>query len=195
VVSSGFFQLAQTCPKCQGEGSIITAPCPDCQGEGRAKVTRKIKVKIPPGVDAGSQLRLRGEGEAGTLARGDLYVIIDVKPHPIFERHNNDIMTGTTVSLTKAILGGEVTVPTLDGKITMKIPSGTQSGKIFRIKNKGIPDLHGRGRGDELIEVLVNIPTHLTPEQRKIIEEFARASGEEEDKKESFSDKIKKAFK
>lgn len=195
AISSGFFQLTQTCPKCQGEGSIITTPCPDCRGEGRAKITKKKKVKIPAGVDRGSQLRVRGEGEAGILGHGDLYVIIDVKPHPVFERHNNDIVTQISISLVKAILGGEVQVPTLDGKVTMKIPPGTQSGKIFRINNKGIPDLHGRGRGDELVRVLVNIPVNLTTEQRRLIEEFARVSGEEIDKKESFSDKIKKAFK
>jgi molecular chaperone DnaJ len=195
VVSSGFFQLAQTCSRCRGEGSIIQTPCPDCNGEGRTKVTRKIKVKIPAGVDTGSQLRMRGEGEAGTAGRGDLYVIIEVKPHPVFERHNNDILTEITISLSKAILGAEVEVPTLNGKVSMKIPSGTQSGKIFRLKEKGIPDLHGKGIGDELVRVNVEIPDRLTPQQRQLIEEFARISGEDRNTKQSFSDKIKKAFK
>ena len=195
VVSSGFFQLAQTCPKCQGEGAIITAPCPDCRGEGRAKITRKIKVKIPAGVDTDSQLRVRQEGEAGTAGRGDLYVVINVEPHHLFQRHNNDILTEITISLPKAILGAEVDVPTLNGKVTMKVPPGTQSGKIFRLNDKGIPDLHGRGRGDELVRVLVNIPTRLTAEQRRLIEEFARLSGEDINSQESFTDKIKKAFK
>ncbi|MCM8795224.1 MAG: molecular chaperone DnaJ [Candidatus Omnitrophica bacterium] len=193
VISSGFFQLTQNCPRCNGEGSIIQTPCPDCRGEGRSKVTRKIKVKIPPGVDTGSHLRIRGEGEAGTAGRGDLYVIIEVKPHPVFERHNNDILTQITISLSKAILGAEVEVPTLNGKVKMKIPPGTQSGKIFRLKGKGIPDVHGRGIGDELIRVNVEIPSHLTHEQRRLIEEFARLSGEDI-AKESFTDKIKKAF-
>jgi molecular chaperone DnaJ len=195
VVSSGFFQLAQTCSRCRGEGSIIQTPCPDCNGEGRTKVTRKIKVKIPAGVDTGSQLRMRSEGEAGTAGRGDLYVIIEVKPHPVFERHNNDILTEITISLSKAILGAEVEVPTLNGKVSMKIPSGTQSGKIFRLKEKGIPDLHGKGIGDELVRVNVEIPDRLTPQQRQLIEEFARISGEDRNTKQSFSDKIKKAFK
>ena len=194
VVSNGFFQLSQTCSRCGGEGTTIQTPCAECRGEGRTKVTRKIKVKIPSGVDTGSHLRMRGEGEAGTAGRGDLYVIIEVEPHPVFQSHNNDILTEITVSLVKAILGAEVDVPTLNGKVKMKIPAGTQSGKIFRLKEKGIQDLHGRSTGDELVRVNVEIPTHLTAEQRRLIEEFARLSGEEINK-ESFTDKIKKAFK
>ena len=194
VVSNGFFQLAQTCSRCAGEGSTIQAPCADCHGQGRVKVARKIKVKIPAGVDTGSHLRIRGEGEAGTAGRGDLYVIIEVKPHPVFQRHNNDVLTEITISLSKAILGAEIDIPTLNAKVKMKIPPGTQSGKIFRLREKGIADLHGRGKGDELVRVNVEIPTRLTSEQRKLIEEFARLSGEDIDK-ESFTDKIKKAFK
>ena len=193
VVSSGFFQLAQTCSRCGGQGSIIQAPCPDCRGESRQKVTRKIKVKIPAGVDTGSNLRIRGEGETGTAGSGDLYVVIEIKPHPAFQRHNNDILTETTISLSKAILGGEIEVPTLNGKVSMKIPPGTQSGRIFRLKGKGIADLHGRGIGDELVRVDVEIPTRLTSQQRQLIEEFAKASGEDIDK-ESFTDKIKRTF-
>ena len=194
VVSSGFFQLAQTCPRCRGEGSTIQTPCPECRGEGRTRVSRKIKVKVPPGVDTGSHLRVRGEGESGTAGRGDLYVIIEVMPHNIFQRHNNDILTEITISLTKAILGAEVEVSTLNGKVEMKIPPGTQSGRVFRLKEKGIPDVHGRGIGDELVRVNVEIPTHLTSQQRQLIEEFARASGEDINK-EGFTAKIKKAFK
>lgn len=195
VVSSGFFQLAQTCSRCGGEGTIIQTPCHDCRGEGRMKVTRKIKVKIPAGVDTGSQLRMRAEGEAGTAGRGDLYVVIEVKPHPVFQRHNNDILAEVTISLAKAILGSEVEVLTLDGKVKMKIPPGTQSGKIFRLREKGIVDLHGRGIGDELIRVVVEIPKSLSAEQRRLIEEFAKVSGEDIGQKESFVDKIKKTFK
>jgi len=194
VVSSGFFQLAQTCSRCGGEGAVIQSPCPDCRGEGRTKVTRKIKVKIPAGVDTDSHLRIRGEGEAGTSGRGDLYVIIEVKPHSIFQRHDNDVLTEITISLSKAILGAEAEVSTLNGKVAMRIPPGTQSGKIFRLKEKGIPDLHGRGRGDELVRVIVEIPKNLTSEQRRLIEEFARLSGENVDTKESFTDKIRKTF-
>ncbi|MFH1458718.1 MAG: molecular chaperone DnaJ [Candidatus Omnitrophota bacterium] len=193
VVSSGFFQLAQTCSRCRGEGSIMQSPCPDCRGEGRTRVTRKIKVKIPAGVDTDSHLRVRGEGEAGIVGHGDLYVIIEVLPHSRFERHGNDILTQASISLAKAVLGGEIEVITLNGKVTMKIPAGTQSGKIFRLKEKGIPDVHGRDIGDELVRVNVEIPTRLTSEQRRLMEEFARASGEEVDK-ESFTEKIKKTF-
>ena len=194
VVSNGFFQLAQTCSRCGGEGSSVQTACPDCNGEGRSKVTRKIKVKIPAGVDTGSHLRIRGEGEAGTAGRGDLYVIIEVNSHQFFERHGNDIATEIFISLSKAILGAEVEVRTLDAKVAMKIPAGTQSGKIFRLKEKGIPDLHGRGKGDELVRVNVEIPTRLSSEQRRLIEEFSRISGEDSDK-DSFADKIKKAVK
>lgn len=193
VVSSGFFQLAQTCPRCRGEGSVIQTPCPECRGEGRTRVTRRIKVKVPAGVDTGSHLRVRGEGEAGEAARGDLYVNIEVQPHPGFERHNNDILTEVTIGLGKAILGGEVEVPTINGAVSMKIPGGTQSGRIFRLKEKGMPDVHGRGIGDELVRVNVEIPAHLTAKQRQLMEEFARESGEDVDKP-SFTDKIKKAF-
>ncbi len=193
VVSNGFFQLAQTCSRCGGEGSTIQTPCPDCHGEGRSKVTRKIKVKIPAGVDTGSNLRVRGEGEAGSFGRGDLYVIIEVEPHPVFQRHENDILTEINISLTKAILGGEVVVPTLDGRVDMKIPAGTQSGKTFRLKGKGIVDLHTRARADELVRINVEIPSRLTAEQRRLIEEFARLSGEG-NPKDSLREKIKRTF-
>jgi len=194
VVSNGFFQLAQTCSRCGGEGSIIAAACPDCRGEGRVKITKKIKVKIPAGVDNGSQLRVRAEGEAGLNSRGDLYVVIEVREHAIFQRHNNDIAASVNISLAKAVLGGEVEVPALDGKLTMKIPAGTQCGKTFRLKGKGMPDLHSRDIGDELVKVDIEIPTRLTAQQRQLIEEFARSSGEDFGFKESFTDKFKKSF-
>jgi molecular chaperone DnaJ len=193
VVSSGFFQLAQTCPKCRGQGEVILTVCPECHGEGRRRETHNIKVKIPAGVDTGSNLRVRGEGEAGTAGRGDLYVVIEVRPHQVFQRHENDILTEISISLTKAVLGSEVEVATLSGKVAMKVPAGTQSGKVFRLREKGIPDVHGRGIGDELVKVNVEIPERLNSEQRRIMEEFARVSGEAFNK-ESFGDKIKKSF-
>lgn len=195
VVSNGFFQMAQTCPRCRGEGSVIQSPCPDCRGEGRTKVSRKIKVKVPPGVDTGSNLRVRGEGEAGSAGKGDLYVIIEVIPHRVFQRHGNDIAVEVDISLSKAILGSEVDVPTLGGHAKMRIPAGTQSGRVFRMKDMGLPDLHGSRNGDELVRVNVKIPENLSSQQRKIIEEFARLSGEELSVNSSFTDKIKKAFK
>jgi len=193
VMSNGFFRIAQACPRCGGEGSITQTPCPDCGGEGRKKVVHKIKVKIPAGVDNGSSLRVRGEGEAGASGRGDLYVAIEVEPHPVFDRHHNDILTEVAISLSKAILGAEIEVPSLHGKIKMKVPAGTQSGSVFRLKEKGIPDVHSGRHGDELVRVNIQIPKNLTSEQRRLIEEFARLSGDDIDK-ESFADKIKKTF-
>ncbi len=193
VMSSGFFQMTQTCPRCHGEGHIVTNPCPDCKGEGRARVTRNIKVKIPAGVDNGSTLRIKGEGEAGTAGRGDLFVIIEVRPHPVFERHEDNLLVEVDISIAKAVLGGEAEVPTLGGKVKMKIPPGTPAGKVFRLKDRGMPDLHGRGTGDELVRVNINIPARLNNEQRRAMEDFARASGELSDK-EGFTDRIKKAF-
>ena len=193
--SSGFFSMTTTCPDCRGEGSIIDKPCPDCYGQGKQKVNKKISVKIPAGVDTGSHLRVSGEGEQGKSgAHGDLYVSIYVKPHKIFRRRNNDIIYLTKISMTKAALGSEISVPTLDGKVTMKIPSGTQHGKIFRLRGKGFPDVHGYGPGDELVVVEIEIPTRLSADQRKLLEEYARVSGEDVSKKQGFTEKIKKAF-
>ena len=193
IMSSGFFQIRQTCPKCRGEGSFVGQPCASCHGEGRSKITRKIQVKIPAGVDSGSSLRVRQEGEAGTQGHGDLYVLINVLSNPQFERHNNDIICETKIGLATAILGGEIEVLTLSGNVKMKIPQGTQAGKIFRLKEKGMPDVHSYDRGDQLVRVNVSIPTDLTAEQRKLIEEFATLRGEDFEK-ESFADKVKKVF-
>jgi len=193
-ISAGPFQIRRTCDMCGGSGQVIKYPCSECKGDRRVRVNRKMTVKIPAGVDTGSALRIRGEGEQGSLGRGDLYVYIRVIPHLIFSRQNNDIFTEISISMVKALLGGEVEVPTLDGKVKMKIPPGTQNGKIFRLREKGIPDLHSHRKGDELIKIFVKIPTSITPEQRKLIEEFARLSGEEIEK-ESFKDRIKRAFK
>lgn len=194
VVSNGFFQMAQTCSRCRGEGQIIQTPCPQCRGEGRVKNTHKIRVKIPAGVDTGSHLRMRGEGEANLGGSGDLFVIIEVLAHEIFQRHGNDILIEETISLSKAILGADIEVPTLDGKVKMKIPAGTQSNKVFRLRDKGVPDVHGSGTGDELVKVNVEIPSRLNAGQRKAIEDFARASGEDIESG-SFTEKIKKVFK
>ncbi|MDD5495932.1 MAG: molecular chaperone DnaJ [Candidatus Omnitrophica bacterium] len=194
VMSSGFFQMAQTCRRCGGEGAIIQTPCSECRGEGRVKVASDIEIKIPAGVYTGSQLRVRGKGEEGTGGKGDLYVLIEVRHHPVFKRHDDDILSEVCISLTKAVLGGEIEVPTLEGKVVMKIPVGTQPGKVFRLKGKGVPDVHSGAVGDELVRVNVDIPTRLTPAQRKLMEEFAMLSGEDPSKS-SFTDKIKRAFK
>ncbi|MCG8431418.1 MAG: molecular chaperone DnaJ [Candidatus Omnitrophica bacterium] len=193
MMSSGFFQLAQTCPQCRGEGKVVTDPCVDCHGAGRVKRTVKITVKIPPGVDTGSTLRVRGEGEAGSAAAGDLYVNIEIERHKTFQRRDDDIVVSLPITLSKAILGGEVHVPTLDGSVNMKVPAGTQSGKVFRLRGKGIPNLRSRVPGDELVRVEVEIPRRLNNRQRELIEEFARLAGEDVPK-ETLADRIKKKF-
>lgn len=193
VMSSGFFRMAQTCSRCGGEGKIVEQACSSCRGQGYVRVTRKIDVKIPPGVDNNSQLRIKGEGEAGTAGKGDLYLLIGVKQHQIFIRQGSDVVMELSVSFVRAALGAEVDVPTLNGRVKMKIPSGTQSGRIFRLRGKGMPDLHGYDRGDELVRVMIEVPTNLTAEQRKILEDYARVSGEEIEG-DSFSKKFKRTF-
>lgn len=195
---AGFFSISRTCERCGGEGSVIKAPCGACGGRGRVKTKRSIKVKVPAGVDSGLRLRISQEGEAGEKGgrRGDLYVVINVKPHEIFERHNSDIYCEVPISFTTAVFGGEIDVPTLESKVKMKIPPGTQSGKIFRLRGKGIAHLNGYGRGDELVKVQVETPTSLTREQKRLLKEFARVSGEVQGPlSKSFMDKMKKLIK
>ena len=174
TVSQGFFHLTQTCSKCGGEGRIITTPCPECAGQGRLKVPRKISVKIPAGVDTGSQLRVRGEGEEGEGGSGDLFVVIRVKKHHLYERQDHDLLCEVHIDVAQAVLGAEVEVPTLYGNVKMKIPAGTPSGKVFRVRDKGVPDLRSRQKGDELVRIIVDIPQGLNAAQKKLMEEFAR---------------------
>ncbi|MFC1708690.1 molecular chaperone DnaJ [Candidatus Omnitrophota bacterium] len=195
TVSGGFFHLSQTCPQCRGAGRIITAYCPDCNGQGRNKVTRKIHIKIPAGIEHGSHLRVRGEGEEGQSGKGDLYVLVLVKKHSTFGRHSQDVLCDVTVPMTKATLGGEVKVPTLNGNVKMKIPKGAQSGKIFRLAGKGLPSVRSSAKGDQMVRLNIQTPTNLTKEQARIIEDFAKSRGEEVDNISSFSDKIKRVFK
>lgn len=196
--STGFFSISQTCPRCRGEGSIIKNPCIKCAGAGKAKVTKRLEVNIPAGVDTGSRLRIQGEGEAGSKggSRGDLYIYISVKEHPIFERHGYDIICEVPISFPMAALGGETEVPTLSGNVMMKVPEGTQSGKIFRLAGKGIQRLRGYGVGDELVKVIIETPTHLNVEQKRILAEFAKACNDSiSPLTKSFMDKVKKIFK
>jgi molecular chaperone DnaJ len=186
-----------TCPDCGGEGKIIRTPCTKCRGAGRVKNERKIHVKIPPGVDTGLRLRVSGEGEAGTRGgpSGDLYVDIYVRPDDMFERHGNDLVCVVPISFTQAALGAEIEVPTLNGKVKMRVPSGTQGGKIFRIRGKGMSDVHGYGRGDELVKVVVETPTGLNAKQRRLLEEFAKGCGENVNPlTRSFMEKVKRLF-
>ncbi len=194
----GFFSISTTCAQCRGEGSIISDPCPKCQGQGRLRKLQSLSVRIPPGVDNGSRLKLRGEGEAGFGGgpAGDLYVVIHVREHPIFARQDNDVIVEVPVSFPQAALGAEIEVPTLDGKVKFKIPAGTQSGKVFRLKAKGFSDLHGYGRGDELVKIVVETPKRLSARQRELLEEFAKASGEDVNHPlaKGFVDKLKEMF-
>ena len=193
----GFFTIAKTCGQCGGQGTIIKDPCRSCGGSGVMQKTQTLNIKIPPGVDAGSRLKLRGEGEAGHGGghAGDLYVVIDVEEHPLFTRRGNDIVCEVPISFPQAALGAEVDVPTLDGKLKMKIPHGTQSGNVLRLRGKGAPDLRGGGRGDQLVQVVVETPRKLTARQRELLEEFARSSGEEVNPlAKGFFDKVKEMF-
>ncbi|MBV8137822.1 MAG: molecular chaperone DnaJ [Deltaproteobacteria bacterium] len=194
----GFFSISTTCNQCRGEGTIISDPCPKCQGQGRLRKQESLSVRIPPGVDNGSRLKLRGEGEAGYGGGtpGDLYVIIHVKEHSLFVRQENHIVIEVPISFPQAALGCDIEVPTLEGKVNLKVPSGTQSGKVLRLKGKGIIDLHGYGRGDQLIRVVVETPRSLTSRQRELLEEFAKLDGKAVNHplSKGFVDQIKKMF-
>lgn len=180
--TSGFFSISTTCPHCHGYGQIITTPCPSCRGLGKQKVIKTLQVKIPAGVDTGSRLRLRGEGEEGENGgpNGDLYVFIHVEEHEFFKRHDYDIYCRIPISFVQAALGATIEVPTLTGTERLKIPRGTQSGKVFRLKGKGIPHVKGFGRGDQIIETVITVPTNLTRRQEELLREFARISEEQE---------------
>ncbi|MFA4843219.1 MAG: molecular chaperone DnaJ [Candidatus Omnitrophota bacterium] len=196
--STGFFSIAQTCPKCRGEAYVIKNPCVKCNGGGRVKVTKKIEVTIPQGVDTGSRLRVQGEGEAGSkdAPHGDLYIYINVKEHPIFQRHGYDIICEVPISFTLASLGGEIEVPTLNGGVVMKMPEGTQSGRVFRISGKGVKNLRGYGYGDQLVKIIVETPMHLNSEQKQLLREFEKScNGSVNPLSESFMDKVRRIFK
>jgi len=195
VMANGFFRMAQTCPKCHGTGKIITENCPECAGRGLTRITRTVEIKIPPGVDNDSQLRVRGEGEVGSGGNGDLFLFIKVKDHPVFERHGQDLKMDLPVSFAKAALGGEEKIKTLKEEVVMKIPEGTQSGKVFRMRGEGMPDVHGHHEfGDLYVRVMLAVPSSLSHRQRELMEELSRELGENNGKA-SFKDKFKKAFK
>jgi molecular chaperone DnaJ len=179
--NQGFFSVASTCNRCAGTGRVVEHACETCRGEGRTRQTRKVKVKIPAGVDTGNQIRVRGEGEAGLQGgpAGDLFVVLEVRPHEIFKREDDDILCDLPVSMTQAALGAELEVPTLEGRVKLKVPPGTQTGKLFRLKDKGVPSLSGRGRGDQLVRVFVETPVKLSGRQRELLEEFSQLAGEE----------------
>ena len=195
ITSSGFFSISRPCPKCGGEGSLITSPCSKCNGSGKIKVTRKIEVKIPNGVNTGNRIRISGEGEAGTKggSRGDLYIDIHLKPHELFERHGDDILLNIPITFPQAVFGAEIDVPTLDKKLKMKVPAGTQNGSIFRLRGKGFPHLNSYSSGDEHVRVFVEIPQTLSREQTKTLKEFAKTLDDKSTPmRKSFLDRLKK---
>ncbi len=197
VQSRGFFQVATTCPSCGGEGVRITDPCTTCRGQGRVPETHTVSVPIPAGVDTGNRLQLRNQGELGDLGapRGTLFIQIQVKKHPFFERQGNDLICQVPISFPQAALGGELKVPTLEGTERIQIPKGTQSGDVLKLRGRGMPDLNGRVRGDELVEVLIETPKHLTPRQEELLRELADLEHEHvSTKRKGFFEKLKDYF-
>lgn len=193
----GFFSISKPCSTCKGEGTIIKEPCSECRGSGRVRTTQSMSIKVPAGVETGTRLRLTGEGEAGMHGGhpGDLYVVINVEPHPIFARQNDDIICNVPISFPQAAMGAEIEVPCLEGKVKLKVPAGTQSGKVFRLKGKGIASLHTGRRGDQNVIVNVETPAKLTQRQRELLEEFASISGNDANPmSKTFFEKVKEMF-
>ncbi|MFC4346666.1 molecular chaperone DnaJ [Kordiimonas lipolytica] len=193
--SQGFFMVERTCPKCQGNGSTITNPCKSCSGAGRVRKEKTLQVKIPKGVEEGTRIRLAGEGEAGSRGgpAGDLYIFLTIKPHPLFKRDGDMLYCQVPIPMTKATLGGQIEVPTIEGKrARIKIPEGTQSGRQFRLKGKGMPELNGGFVGDMIVEMNVETPTNLNKKQRELLEEFAKEGGDKiSPRSEGFFSKVK----
>jgi molecular chaperone DnaJ len=191
--SQGFFTISTTCSQCRGGGKFIPHPCKECRGLGRVKVNQKIQIKLPPGVDTGSKLRIRGEGEEGERGGppGDLFVFLYVEPHDFFSRDGDDIICQIPISFTQAALGSEIEIPTLNGKRNLSIPKGTEGGEIFKIKGEGFPKLRGYGRGDQVVQTVVKTPKNLTKRQEELLREFEEISM----KKEREGEGWKKFFK
>lgn len=196
--SQGFFTIERTCPTCQGRGEVIEDPCPYCSGSGRVTRERTLSVNIPPGVEDGTRIRLAGEGEAGLRGgpAGDLYIFLSIKPHKFFQRDGADVFCRVPISMITAALGGQIEVPTLDGSATrIKVPEGTESGKQFRLKGKGMPVLRSKAQGDLYIQVEVETPKNLTRRQRELLEEFERESHKDTSPESAgFFSKVKEFF-
>ena len=197
-MQQGFFAIQQTCPRCHGSGKVITDPCGDCRGQGRVEETKTLSVKIPAGVDTGDRIRLSGEGEAGGNGgpAGDLYVQVNVKPHKIFQRDGNDLYCEVPISFTDAALGGELEVPTLDGRVKVKVPEGTQTGKLFRVRSKGVKPVRGGVQGDLLCRVVIETPINLTDRQRTLLAELHETMNHKTHapKREGWFDSVKSFF-
>lgn len=195
--TQGFFSITRACHRCGGMGTIVENPCKRCKGEGRMRTQKRLRVTVPPGVDSSSRLRYRGEGEAGARggANGDLYIIINILKHDFFERDGSNLLCDVPISFPQATLGTQLEIPTLDGKVTLKIPPGTQTHKVFRIKNKGMPNLRGHGKGDLFVRAIVETPTKLNERQKELLEEFAKISGDDvHPLTKKFFEKFKEVF-
>lgn len=193
----GFFSVSRTCGQCRGSGKIVKDPCRECLGSGRVQREKMLEIKIPPGVDTGSRLRVQGEGEPGGQggSPGDLYVVLTVQEHAFFHREDNNVYCEIPVSVTQAVLGTEVTVPTLDGDERLTIPESTQTGTVFRLRGKGMPSLNGHGKGDQFVSVAVRVPKRLSKEERRLYEELSRISKEHFDYEDkTILDKVKDIF-
>jgi molecular chaperone DnaJ len=197
INSRGIFSIAQTCPHCQGAGRVIERPCPACRGAGRRERSSPIKLRIPAGVDTGARLRSSGNGEAGVRGGppGDLYVVLHVKAHAIFQRDGDDLLCEVPVSFVQAALGAEIEVPAIDGKAAIKVPPGTQPGTMFRLRGRGVKNVQGYGHGDLHVRINVEVPTHLSAAQKAKLQEFAAlCSGKESPISQSFLDRAKNLF-
>lgn len=199
-MQQGFFSIQQTCPRCHGSGKMVQSPCPTCQGAGRVKQHKTLVVKIPAGVDEGDRIRLSGEGEDGVNGGppGDLYVVIQIKPHQVFQRDHDDLHCEMPISFTVAALGGEIDIPTLDGHAKIKIPAETQSGKVFRLRGKGIKNVRSHAHGDLMCHVVVETPVSLTDRQKELLREFEEISSGNADrhnpKAKGWMDKVRDFF-
>lgn len=198
IYQQGFLTVRRTCPQCGGRGQIMRQACSECRGQGYVRRERRLKVNIPPGVDDGMRLRLANEGQPGSNGGppGDLYVVLHVKPHPFFRREGNDLHCTLPVNIAQAALGAEIEVPTLEGPEKVKIPEGTQPGAQFRLRHKGVPDVNGAGRGDLWVHIDVRVPTRLTRQQRRLLEELAATlpAEAETDQEKGLFDKVKDYF-
>ncbi|SEM49237.1 molecular chaperone DnaJ [Stigmatella aurantiaca] len=195
--TQGFFAVSRTCADCNGTGAFIPDPCPKCKGAGKVPSEEVLEVAIPAGVDNGTRVRLSGMGEPGDRGgpAGDLYVTVIVREHPLFQREDYEVFCEVPISFTQAALGAKIDVPTLDGKVKMTVPAGTQSGKVFRLRGKGIPHLHSQQRGDQHVRVILETPTELSARQRELLEKFAEEAGEEtHPHSKSFFAKVKELF-
>jgi molecular chaperone DnaJ len=197
VLQQGFFRISRPCDDCAGAGEVVRERCSECRGAGRTEGLQTVKVRVPPGVDEGTRLRLTGEGEAGIAGGppGDLYVVIAMKPHSLFTRDGQDLHCEVPISFTQAALGAEIEVPTLDGKITQRIPEGSQSGKVIRLRGKGLPSLRSSARGDQHLHLFVEVPTRLSKRERELLEQLAEEGGMEVSPvRKTFLDKLRDLF-